>query len=45
LLLHHLLWRINQSHGHPTRARLRERLTAIAEQVAAGSGSGLLATA
>ena len=45
LLLHHLLWRINQSHGHPTRARLRERLTAIAEQVAAESGSGLAATA
>lgn len=45
LLLHHLLWRINQSHGHPTRARLRERLTAIAEQVAAGSGNGLAAVA
>lgn len=45
LLLHHLLWRINQSHGHPTRARLRERLTAYAEQVAAASGNGLAAIA
>ncbi len=45
LLLHHLLWRINQSHGHPTRARLRERLTAIAGQVAAAPGNGLAAIA
>lgn len=41
LLLHHLLWRINQSHGHPGRARLRAKLTVLAEAVALAPGNGL----
>jgi hypothetical protein len=41
LLLHHLLWRINQSHGVPARARLRAVLIALAEGIAAASGNGL----
>ena len=45
LLLHHLLWRITQSQGHPTRARLRTRLIALAERVAAAPGNGLAAVA
>ena len=45
LLLHHLLWRINQSHGHPTRARLGIRLASLVERVAAAPGNGLMAVA
>ncbi len=41
LLLHHLLWRINQSQGHPARARLRAVLTTLAENVAVAPGNGL----
>ena len=41
LLLHHLLWRINQSHGHPGRARLRAILIALALGVALAPGNGL----
>lgn len=33
LLLHHLLWRINQCDGHPTRAGLRARLAGLVEEV------------
>jgi hypothetical protein len=43
LLLHHVLWRINQCHGHPTRAPLRARMVSIAERVAGAPGDGLLA--
>ena len=41
LILHHLLWRINQSHGYPARARLRNSLTKLAYAVAADRGNGL----
>jgi aminoglycoside phosphotransferase (APT) family kinase protein len=41
LLLHHLLWRINQSHGVPARARLRTVLIALTAGVAAARGNGL----
>jgi len=34
LLLHHLLWRVNQCHGLPRRAPLRETLLAWIEQLA-----------
>lgn len=43
LVLHHLLWRINQSTGHAPRARLRATLSTLAEQVARDSGNGLAA--
>lgn len=36
-LLHHLLWRINQSVTRPTRARIREVLVATVEQLATSS--------
>ena len=45
LLLHHLLWRINQAHGHPTRAQLRARLAVLAERVTCAPGQGLPAIA
>lgn len=41
LLLHHLLWRINQSQGYGARLRLRQTLTRFAEAVAAAPGNGL----
>jgi hypothetical protein len=41
LLLHHLLWRINQSHGLPARARLRAKLTSLVEKIALAPGNGL----
>ena len=41
LLLHHLVWRINQSQGHPARSRLRATLTALAEAVSVAPGNGL----
>ena len=41
LLLHHLLWRINQSHGLPARARLRATLTSLVERIALAPGNGL----
>ena len=34
LLLHHLLWRVNQCHGLPRRAPLRQTLLAWIEQLA-----------
>jgi hypothetical protein len=34
LLLHHLLWRVNQCHGLPRRAPLRETLLAWIDQLA-----------
>jgi hypothetical protein len=43
LLLHHLLWRINQSAGHTARTRLRATLTTLAERVACDTGNGLSA--
>jgi hypothetical protein len=45
LLLHHLLWRINQCHGHPTRERLRAWLTAAVQRVVWAPGNGLSAIA
>jgi hypothetical protein len=41
LILHHLLLRINESNGQPSRARLRATLTTMAERVARDSGNGL----
>lgn len=41
LLLHHLLWRINQSQGLPARARLRKTLTSLVERIALAPGNGL----
>ena len=41
LLLHHLVWRINQSRGQAARARLRGTLIRIAEAVAIAPGNGL----
>jgi hypothetical protein len=41
LLLHHLVWRINQSQGHPSRSRLRAALTSLAEAVSLAPGNGL----
>jgi hypothetical protein len=41
LLLHHLLWRINQCRPHPGRARLRAKLTTLAAAVAVAPGNGL----
>jgi hypothetical protein len=35
LLLHHLLWRVNQCHGLPRRAPLRETLLAWIDQLVA----------
>lgn len=45
LILHHLLWRINQSHGHPARTGVRAMLTTLAEAVASDAGNGLDALA
>lgn len=45
LLLHHLLWRINQCHDQPRRARLRAWLTALVERAAWAPGNGLSAIA
>jgi phosphotransferase family enzyme len=39
LFLHHLLWRINQCHRWPTRARIRTALVALVEQFAANPRS------
>ena len=41
LLLHHLVWRINQSRGQAARARLRATLIRLAEAVAMAPGNGL----
>lgn len=41
LLLHHLVWRINQSRGQAARAWLRGTLIRIAEAVAIAPGNGL----
>jgi hypothetical protein len=39
LFLHHLLWRINQCHGRPTRTRIQAALIAQVEQFAASPAS------
>jgi hypothetical protein len=41
LLLHHLVWRINQSRGQAARTWLRGALIRIAEAVAMAPGNGL----
>ena len=41
LLLHHLVWRINQSRGQAARTWLRGTLIRIAEAVAVAPGNGL----
>ena len=38
-VLHHLLWRINQAAGRPTRARARASLVGALERFAAGRGA------
>lgn len=43
LLLHHLLWRINESHGRPSRAGLCARLTSVVERAATASGNWMSA--
>jgi hypothetical protein len=45
LLFHHLLWRINQTYGLPTRAPLRAQLTHVAARVAASRGDWRTAVA
>jgi hypothetical protein len=41
LLLHHLLWRINQSQDWPARAGVRRSLVAMVEEFAASPGDAL----